>query len=63
MKRIEVIVQGKIRKVFMKEGHLRGSLSEFWRHASKILGRDISSRANSKSQDPGDGGGGRVKHE
>lgn len=39
MRRREVIVQGKSRKDFMKEGHLRGSLSEFWRHVNKDLGQ------------------------
>lgn len=46
MRRIEVIVQGKIRKVFMNEGHLRESLSEFWRHATKIISRKRHFRQN-----------------
>lgn len=49
-----MILERKMRKAFMKKGHLRGPLNEFGGMPAKIWGRDISGRANSKCQGPGE---------
>ena len=42
MRRIEVILERKVRKAFLEKGHLRGYLNESGgRVPSKILGGDI----------------------
>lgn len=54
MKRIEVILERKVRRAFLKKRRLRGPGNEFGGMPAKILGSHILGRANSECQVPGE---------